>query len=439
MAELPINYLDTWKVARDKINDSFQALETTVAGYRPHIEDWIRWIGTTNTGVKAVWDSISMKVEDWYIWYKSSSTNSWTQIIATSAIKWDTGNGIDHTTSSKIWKTTTVVMHYTNWGSDSFTVQDWADWRDVWYIVWPESSTNGNVVLFDWTTWKLAKDSGIQLGTAASKDTGTSAGNIPVLDSGWKINTTVLPAIAITDTFTVSTSSDLTSLSSAEKWDIAIATTENKTYILSADPYSTASNWKELATPTGAVSSVNSKTWVVILDADDISDSTTTNKFTNATEKSTWSWKQDKLVPGSNITMASDWKTISATDTTYTATDFDIKDLADSTSLRTTWSAKQDALVSGTNIKTINNVSILWDGNLTVSWLPAWWTNGQIVMMVNGIATWQTPSGWDVMVSSQSWNILTSWMKIWAWEETDYANLWTYDNNTLYLTVPDSN
>jgi hypothetical protein len=39
------------------------------------------------------------------------------------------------------------------------------------------------------------------------------------------------------------------------------------------------------------------------------------------------------------------------------------------------------------------------------------------------------------MVSSQSWNILTSWMKIWAWTESDYLNLWSYDNNTLYLTV----
>jgi hypothetical protein len=34
--------------------------------------------------------------------------------------------------------------------------------------------------------------------------------------------------------------------------------------------------------------------------------------------------------------------------TTYTASSFDIKDLADSTSLRTTWSGKQDALTSQT-------------------------------------------------------------------------------------------
>jgi hypothetical protein len=39
------------------------------------------------------------------------------------------------------------------------------------------------------------------------------------------------------------------------------------------------------------------------------------------------------------------------------------------------------------------------------------------------------------MVSSQSWNILTSWMKIWAWTEADYWNLGTRDSNTLYLTI----
>lgn len=41
----------------------------------------------------------------------------------------------------------------------------------------------------------------------------------------------------------------------------------------------------------GSVISVNWQTWVVTLDADDISDSTTTNKFVTATDKTTWSGK----------------------------------------------------------------------------------------------------------------------------------------------------
>ena len=52
--------------------------------------------------------------------------------------------------------------------------------------------------------------------------------------------------------------------------------------------------------------------------------------------------KQDKLVAWQNIQI--NGNVISATDTTYTASDFDIKDLADSTWLRTRWNNKQDAI-----------------------------------------------------------------------------------------------
>jgi hypothetical protein len=43
----------------------------------------------------------------------------------------------------------------------------------------------------------------------------------------------------------------------------------------------------------GAVLSVNGQTGAVTLDADDIDDSSTTNKFVTATEKSTWNGKAD--------------------------------------------------------------------------------------------------------------------------------------------------
>jgi hypothetical protein len=61
----------------------------------------------------------------------------------------------------------------------------------------------------------------------------------------------------------VSTSSDLTTLSNADQWDIAIVSSENKTYVLSQAPYSTASNWKQILSPTGWVTSVNGQTWAV--------------------------------------------------------------------------------------------------------------------------------------------------------------------------------
>ena len=64
-------------------------------------------------------------------------------------------------------------------------------------------------------------------------------------------------------------------------------------------------------------------------------------------------------------------------------------------------------------------------------------TTWYVVTKTAGGYEWAAPSGWDVVVSTQANNILTTGMKIRCWEETDYSNLWTYDNNTLYLTIPD--
>lgn len=43
--------------------------------------------------------------------------------------------------------------------------------------------------------------------------------------------------------------------------------------------------------------------------------------------------------------------------------------------------------------------------------------------------------GWDVLVSDQANNILTSWMKIRAGTQANYEALSSYDNNTVYLTI----
>jgi hypothetical protein len=48
-------------------------------------------------------------------------------------------------------------------------------------------------------------------------------------------------------------------------------------------------------------------------------------------------------INGNNISIGNDG-TLSATDTTYSASDFDIKDLSDTTGLRNTWSGKQDVI-----------------------------------------------------------------------------------------------
>lgn len=85
------------------------------------------------------------------------------------------------------------------------------------------------------------------------------------LDSGGKITASQVPAIAITDTFTAASQSAMLALSTAEKGDVCVRTDLNKSFILSADPYSTLGNWQELLTPTDAVQSVNGLTGTVVL------------------------------------------------------------------------------------------------------------------------------------------------------------------------------
>ena len=108
-------------------------------------------------------------------------------------------------------------------------------------------------------------------GTAASKNTGTASGNVPVLDSNGKLDTAVLPALAISETFTATNQAAMLALN-AQQGDVCIRTDQSKSYILSASPASTLANWKELVSPANAISSVNGKTGAVTLTTTDVTE-----------------------------------------------------------------------------------------------------------------------------------------------------------------------
>ena len=107
------------------------------------------------------------------------------------------------------------------------------------------------------------------LGSAASKDVGTAAGNVPVLDSNGKLVESIIPAGAITETYVVDSQSAMLALS-AQVGDVAIRTDVSKSFILQSLPATTDANWKELLTPDCKVISVNGKQGAVVLTGDDI-------------------------------------------------------------------------------------------------------------------------------------------------------------------------
>ena len=93
----------------------------------------------------------------------------------------------------------------------------------------------------------------------------------------------------------------------------------------------------------------------------------------------------------------------------------------------------QATLVSWTNIKTINWNSVLGSWDLVISGLPAWWTNGQIIMMVNGVATWVNPA--DVWFRLQASDTEIDVPYVWSGTEDQYAARQSYSDDTEYHTV----
>ncbi len=102
------------------------------------------------------------------------------------------------------------------------------------------------------------------LGTAAAKNVGTAEGQIPVLVADGKLNPSVIPSLALTDTFTVADEAAMLALD-AQPGDIAIRLDKNATYILKTAPATAAANWTQLLTPHSEVQSVNGLKGAVVL------------------------------------------------------------------------------------------------------------------------------------------------------------------------------
>lgn len=107
------------------------------------------------------------------------------------------------------------------------------------------------------------------LGTAAGQNTGKASGNVVVVESNGRIADSLIPSLAISETFEADSEAAMLALS-CQKGDICIRTDENKSYILSGDGASVLANWKWLRTPDCKVLSVNGKTGAVTLSAADV-------------------------------------------------------------------------------------------------------------------------------------------------------------------------
>ena len=108
-------------------------------------------------------------------------------------------------------------------------------------------------------------------GTAAARNVGEEVGNLVEVGANGKISDSVLPPLAITETYAVADEAEMLALD-AQRGDIAIRADENKSYILKQAPATDRTNWLELKSPDCKVHSVNGKTGEVVLSTTDISE-----------------------------------------------------------------------------------------------------------------------------------------------------------------------
>ena len=344
---------------------------------------WEQWDPWTPGADGQDWAAATItvwSVTTWAAWSSATVVNSWTSSAAVldftipQGVAWtpwaDWQDGADWAAATiTIWTTTTLPAWssatVTNvWTSSAavlnFGIPKWDSGTWSGDVSWPASSTDWDVVIFDWSTWKLIKDGSVALSTLSAW--------------AWLWATSIQP------------------------WD----------------------NISDLANDSWFITS-------------SYHDSTKQDTLVSWTNIKTINW--NSLLWSGNITIdESSFKV------------FTVTDLDDSAQCYEVYSRVRDgkpaAVIYGSRV-------FYYTGNYGRFWTTKYYfhtlygygeTIFELILEANAqLYRWDEPTevnlGWDVLVSDQPNNILTSWMKIWAGTEWDYANLSSYDNNTVYLTV----
>ena len=169
-----------------------------------------------------------------------------------------------------------------------------------------EGATLSTIDIPDLTLAKIT-----DAGTAASKDVGASAGNVPILGADGKLDTNILPALAISTTHVVASQAEMLALT-VQEGDMAVRTDLSASFVFKGGDSTKLESWIRLASPSdsGFVATVNGKTGAVTLTTSDIAegsnlyyteDRATANYVMNLGKTNVGS-----LVDGANVVMKDD-------------------------------------------------------------------------------------------------------------------------------------
>ena len=350
---------------------------------------------------------------------KQETLTAWNNIQLNWNVISATDTTYDNLPASQGWVDESLVTTWDkyNWNNKQDTLQAWANIQITWntisatdtvYWAWANIQINNNIISATDTTY-TAQDFDINdLSDSTNKRTYWDDKQEKII--AWTNVTIGIDWKTINATDTTYTAWANVSIDSNN-----VISAVNTTY--TAWQGIDITNWVISNTQTSA------EWWNIQWDIADQTD--LQNQFTT---------KQDNLIAWANITIAGDWKTISATDTTYTASDFDIKDLADSTQLRETWNGKQDAisdlstirswaalwataLQSGDNISELNNdVGYITSASLPTvnNWTLTIQKNGTNVATFTANQSWNSTANLIIPTIASDINALPDTTKYWA-------------------------
>lgn len=400
----PVNYRPTWSSYTGTASSVIELDEIEV--WDTYVYDGTTWLlqsnhGKTVTFANIAWDPYDNANLDSALDAKQDVLVSWTNIktVNNNSLLWSgdvsvwdvkytdynwttlTGNSVTLALNSQITPTANFTVNA------PWTIKDWQE-----YIL---RVTSG------WTVYAITL--GTNMSNPNNVDTTLTANSVDqfvFLAVWWQLE------LQPRDKDTTYTASTWISISAQNEISNTWVTSFN------------GSTWA--VTYTAPVTSVNIQTWAVVLDADDISDSTTTNKFVTATDKTTWNWKQNALSYYSEWTNTADITVGSWNDTSsINANNINWIELEATrhwyatSSVQVWWTSAVIASSDSVDTTTVTVSS----NNVTVT------TPSKTYSFDNDGTTWvarlsDIPASW---IQNDTTGTTTTVTKIWAWTEAEYA------------------